>query len=171
MVRPIVSAFAAIRGARMTQHYKRGASPPVERYVRLLVSSSEVVVSEGPPLPIWGVAPTLSPAVAQTVATAQSAGASCRPASAVGKPRGDERSATTRGFRLVLPTGELELVARSAADKDCWLLALASLPVGAAFLDRLRPSDSAESANARASQTELRRSITATRPRSRTVEA
>ena len=51
----------------------------------------------------------------------------------------ERRSAAlaARAFRFIFAGAEVDVVARSVAERDLWLLAVQSLPIGAAYLGKV----------------------------------
>ena len=47
------------------------------------------------------------------------------------------RELAQRAFRFVLAGSEVDVVARSVVERDLWLLAVQSLPIGAAYVGKV----------------------------------
>lgn len=116
--RMLLSAFFCIKGSILTEMPARGTNQMNQRVFRLLPETSEIHIDGFDPQPLLGVVASLSPWALQEI-------------------RVSTKRATQRGFRLILESSELNVIANSPAEKDHWLLAIRTLPIGEIYLGRL----------------------------------
>ena len=116
--RPVRAALYAIKGSVMWKLTKGGTGEGHPRYFRLYPSTSMVQWDSAEPILLLGALPGLSAAARRAIGA---------PARALGP----------RAFRFVFGAFEVDVIARSPAERDLWLLAVASLPIGGAFADRV----------------------------------
>ena len=99
-------------------HFNKGGSGEGHpRYFRLYPSTSMVQWDSAEPMVLLGAVAGFSQAARKTILP------------------GKELEA--RAFRFVLAASEVDVIARPAAERDLWLLAVDSLPIGAAFVGKV----------------------------------
>ena len=111
--RPVLAAIHCIKGSVLWKLTKAGAGEGHPRFFRLFPSESKVQWDSAEPLLLLGAVQGFSAAAKRTL----------RPAPEL----------EARAFRFVFWGDEADVIARSVAERDLWLLAIESLPVGAAF--------------------------------------
>ena len=116
-VRPLLAAFFGIKGGVLWKLTKGGAGAGHPRYFRLLPSDSMLQWDSAEPLVLLGARPGFSATARQHV----------RPSAAL----------AARAFRFIFAGAEVDVVARSVAERNLWLLAVQSLPIGAAYLGKV----------------------------------
>ena len=116
-VRPLLAAFFAIKGAVLWKLTKGGVGEGHPRFFRLFPSDSMLQWDSAEPLVLLGARPGFSAAAQHQV----------RPSAAL----------AGRAFRFVFAGAEVDVVARSLAERSLWLLAVQSLPIGAAYLGKV----------------------------------
>ena len=116
-VRPLLAAFFGIKGGVLWKLTKGGAGEGHPRYFRLLPSDSMLQWDSAEPLVLLGARPGFSATARQHV----------RPSAALAE----------RAFRFIFAGAEVDVVARSVAERNLWLLAVQSLPIGAAYVGKV----------------------------------
>jgi hypothetical protein len=116
-VRPLLAAFFAIKGAVLWKITKGGAGEGHPRFFRLFPSDSMLQWDSAEPLVLLGARPGFSAAAQHQV----------RPSAAL----------AGRAFRFIFAGAEVDVVARSVAERNLWLLAVQSLPIGAGYLGKV----------------------------------
>mmetsp|Transcript_66089 Transcript_66089/g.175998 ORF Transcript_66089/g.175998 Transcript_66089/m.175998 type:complete len:145 (+) Transcript_66089:3-437(+) len=114
-----VSAFYCLKGSSLVEMPTRGSAERYARHFRLLPETSALLIEGHSPQPLLGAAPSLSPWATQQL---RDTGA---------------KGAAGRGFRLILESSELNVIATSAAEREHWLTAISSLPFGAVYAGRV----------------------------------
>lgn len=113
-MRPLLAAFFVIKGAVLWKLTKGGVGEGHPRFFRLFPSDSMLQWDSAEPLVLLGARPGFSAAAQQQV----------RPSVEL----------AGRAFRFIFAGAEVDVVARSVGERNLWLLAVQSLPIGAAYL-------------------------------------
>ena len=115
--RPVLAAFFAIKGSVLWKLTKGGLGEGHPRLFRLFPSDSTLQWDSAEPLVLLGARAGFS-----------------QPATRAVRP---SRELAQRAFRFVLAGSEVDVVARSVVERDLWLLAVQSLPIGAAYVGKV----------------------------------
>lgn len=116
--RMLLSACFCIKGSMLTELPSEYSTEANSRYFRLLPETSEVLIDGRGSLPLLGVVGSLS-------SWAQ------RRARELGL------KVSMRGFRLILESADLNVLATSPAERDHWLLAIRTLPFGVPYYGKV----------------------------------
>ena len=114
-----LSSFFAIRGCVLTEIPKRDSPESYTRFFRLLPETSEILIDGHAPQPLLGATASLSPWATREL-------------------RESAKGASLRGFRLILQSSELNVLANSLAEREHWLLAVHALPIGPVYSGRIK---------------------------------